>query len=150
VRLFIFFAKETWLMTKRSTIGTNPLDEVIQNPLEATISDQHGGTKQSTHQEEKKQGSVGSSAGEHQVANPVLHHRDVGTQNPQASKEAGPKGKAQIHQEDVSQTRQPEIEVLPPSGKLEERLSELEEENICLKWALGLILAPLALLAILG
>jgi len=49
-------------MTKRSTIGTNPLDEIIPNPLEATISDQHGGTEQSTHQEEKKQGNVGSLA----------------------------------------------------------------------------------------
>jgi len=137
-------------MTKRSTIGTNPLDVVIPNPLEATIPDQHGGTEQSTHQEEKKQRNVGSSAGEHHVANPVLHHRDVGTQNPQVSQEGGPKGKPKIQQEDVAQTSHPEIEVLPPSGKLEERVSELEEENICLKWALGLILAPLALLALLG
>jgi len=137
-------------MTKRSTIGTNPLDVVIPNPLEATIPDQHGGTERSTHQEEKKQGNVGSSAGEHAVPTPVLHARDAATQNPQASKEAGPKGKSQIHQEDVAQRSQPEIEVLPPSGKLEEHVSELEEENICLKWALGLILAPLALLALLG
>jgi hypothetical protein len=137
-------------MTKRSTIGTNPLDEVIPNPLEATIPDQHGGTKQSTYQEEKKQGNMKSSAGEHPVPTPVLRTRDDATQNPQASQKGGHKEKPQIHQEDVAQPSQPEIEVLPPAGKLEERLSELEEENICLKWALGLILAPLALLALLG
>lgn len=137
-------------MTKRSTIGTNPLDEVIPNPLEATTPDQHGGTEQSIHQEEKKQGNVGSSAGEHPATTPVLHTKDHATQIPTSSQEGGPKGKSQIHQEDVAQPSQPEIEVLPPSGKLEERISELEEENICLKWALGLILAPLALLALLG
>ena len=137
-------------MTKRSTIGTNPLDEVIPNPLEATISDQSGSREPSTHQKRKKQGNMGTSAGEHPVPTPVLHTRDDATQNPQASKGGGHKEKPQIHQEDVAQPRQPEIEVLPPSGKLEERLYELEEENICLKLALGLILAPLALLALLG
>jgi hypothetical protein len=137
-------------MTKRSTIGTNPLDEVIPNPLEATIPDQHGGTKQSIHQEKKQQGNMESSAGEHPAPTPVLHNKEDATQNPPASQEGGHKEKPQIHQEDVAQPRQPEIEVLPPSGKLEERLYELEEENICLKWALGLILAPLALLALLG
>jgi hypothetical protein len=137
-------------MTKRSTIGTNPLDVVIPNPLEATIPDQHGGTEQSIHQEGKKQGNVGTSAGEHPAATPVLHTKDDAEQKAPTSQEGGPKGKANIHQEDVAQPRQPEIEVLPHSGKLEERLSELEEENLCLKWALGLILAPLALLALLG
>jgi len=82
------------------------------------------------------------------VPTPVLPTRDDATQNPQASKEAGPK--AEIYQKDLAQPSQPELEVLPPSGKLEERVSELEQENLCLKWALGLILAPLALLAILG
>ena len=50
------------LMTKRSTIGTNPLDEAIPNPLEATIPDQPEGKEQSTHQEEKKQKDVDSSS----------------------------------------------------------------------------------------
>ena len=137
-------------MTKRSTIGTNPLDEVIQNPLEATISDQHGGTKQSIHQEKKKQGNVGSSAGEHPATTPVLRTKEYATQNPPASQAVGSKGKPKIHQEDVAQPSQPVIEVLPPSGKLAERVSELEEENLCLKWVVGLILAPLVLLALLG
>ena len=110
----------------------------------------HRGTEQSIHQEEKKHGNMGSSAGEHHVTAPVLHTKDNAAQNPPASQEGGPKEKPKIHQEDVAQPSQPEIEVLPPSGKLEERISELEEENICLKWALGLILAPLALLALLG
>ena len=137
-------------MTKRSTIGTNPLDEVIQNPLEATISDQHGGTKQSIHQEKKKQGNVSSSAGEHHATTPVLHTKEDVTQNPPASQAGGPKGKPKIHQEDVAQPSQPEIEVLPHPDQMVDRLSELEEENLCLKWVVGLILAPLVLLALLG
>lgn len=137
-------------MTKRSTIGTNPLDEVIQNPLEATIPDQHVGTEQSIHQEKKKQGNRESSAGEHPVPIPVLHTKDDATQNPRFSKEGGHKEKPQIHHEGLAQPSQPEIDVLRPSGKLEERVSELEEENLCLKWAVGLILAPLVILALLG
>lgn len=138
------------LMTKRSTIGANPLDEAIPNPLEATIADQPEGKEQETHQEEKKQGNVGSSAGEHPVATPVFHTKDVGTQNLSVSQEGGPKGESEIHHEDVAQPSRPEPEVLPSSGQLAERVSELEQENLCLKWALGLILAPLALLAFLG
>jgi len=136
-------------MTKRSTIGANPFDEVIPNPLEATISDQSGLRESSTDQDRKKQGKS-VSAGEHHASASVLHTKEDATQNPPAPLVGGPKGKPGIHQEDVAQPSQPEIEVLPPSSKLAERVSELEEENLCLKWALGLILAPLALLALLG
>jgi hypothetical protein len=64
-------------MTKRSTIGTNPLDEVIQNPLEATIPDQHKRSEQSIHQEGKKQGYMGSSGGGHAVPTPVLQTQNL-------------------------------------------------------------------------
>ena len=136
-------------MTKRSTIGTNPLDEDIQNPLEATIPDQLEGTEQSTYQPEKQE-KVSSSDGEPLESTPVLHTRDAATQNPPASLQSGSTEKPEIHREDVAQPSRPEIEVLPPSSKMPERLAELEEENLCLKWALGLILAPLVLLALLG
>ena len=137
-------------MTKRSTIGINPLDEAIPNPLEATIPDQPEGKEQSTHQEEKKQKDVDSSSSERPASTPVFHTKDVSTQNLSVSQENGPKEESKIHQEDVAQPSQPEAEVLPSSGQLAERVSELEQENLCLKWALGLILAPLALLALLG
>ena len=137
-------------MTKRSTIGTNPLDEVIPNPLEATISDQHGGKEPTTYQERKKQEDVDSSAGEHPAANPVPRGENEAVPQTQASQGSDPQRNAKIPPEDVAQPGHPAIEVLQPSGQLAERLSELEQENCCLKWALGLILAPLVLLALLG
>ena len=137
-------------MTKRSTIGTNPLDEVIQNPLEATISEQSEGTEQSIHQEKKKQGNMVSSASEYPVPTPVLQNKEGATQNPPASQQGSPKGKPKIHKEDVAQPGQTALEILPHPDQMAERLSKLEEENLCLKWAVGLILAPLVLLALLG
>lgn len=97
-----------------------------------------GSTEPSTYQERKIQGNVRPSAWEHLGTTRILHTKEATTLNLPAS------------QEDVAQPRHPEIEVLPPSGKLAERVSELEEENLCLKWALGLNLSPLALLASLG
>lgn len=81
---------------------------------------------------------------------PVLQTRDDATQNFPASQEGGAKGKPKIHQEDVAQPSQLALEVLPHPDQMVKRLSELEQENICLKWALGLILFPLGLLALLG
>ena len=138
-------------MAKRSTIGINPLDVVIPNPLEATILDQHEGTKHSTHREGKKQESGNLSAHERSSATSALQTKDEPEKkSPTVLKGGGQKIKSTIHQEDMDPSGQPERDGLSPSDKVGERLSGLELENLCLKWALGLILAPLALLALLG
>ena len=137
-------------MTRRSTIGINPLDVDFPNPLESTIPDQCGGTEKRPHQEGKKQGSVSPSAGEHPVTISILHAKNNPAQKPSASQEGGTKEKLRIHQKNVAQPGQAKLEVLSPSDEHAKRLSELEQENLCLKWALGFILVPLALLAFLG
>ena len=137
-------------MTRRSTIGTNPLDVVVPNPLESTIADQRGATKEKTRQGGNRQGNVGSSAGEHSGPTPLTHTKHDPARNPPSSQESGLKGKPKFRQKDVAQPARLELEILPPSGELADRLSELEQENFLLKWALGLVLAPLAVLALLA
>jgi len=137
-------------MTKRSTIGSNPLDEVIPNPLNMTIPDQHKGTDSAMDQEEEKPENVEKPAGDRSQTEPIHDVRDDSAQNLSASLKGAHQGKSTSHQEGVVLPNQPELHVLTPPSKLEGRLVELEEENLCLKWALGFILAPLVLLALLG
>ena len=135
-------------MTRRSTIGTNPLDVVVPNPLESTIADQRGTMKEKTHQGGNRQRSVGSSAGEHSATTPVLHTNHDLARNPPSSLESGLKGKPKVRQKNVAQPARLGLEPLPPSGELADRLFELEQENFFLKWALGLVLAPVAVLVL--
>jgi hypothetical protein len=137
-------------MTKRSTIGTNPLDEIIPNPLGSALSDQHTGPEQSAFQEEGTQENGITPAGQHSVPGRVHHDKKEATRRHPVSRDDGPQRKSKNSHEGPAPAAQLHIEVLPATGQLSERLVELEEENLCLKWALGLILAPLVLLAFLG
>lgn len=137
-------------MTKRSTIGTNPLDEIIPNPLGTAIPDQYTGPGQSAFQEGVKQGNAHKSARKHLMPGRVQHDKQEATRLHLVSQDGGPQRKSKSSQEDPAPAAQLHIEVLPATGQLSERLVELEEENLCLKWALGLIFAPLVLLAFLA
>lgn len=137
-------------MSKRSTIGTNPLDEIIPNPLGTAIPDQHKGSEPSALQDVGKPAKGNRFAGPPPVRGRVPHDRKEGTQLHAVSQDDGPQWKFKSPQEGPVSVAQLHVEVLPATGQLSERLVELEEENLCLKWALGLILAPLVILALLG
>ncbi|GJL70120.1 MAG: hypothetical protein NPIRA06_27550 [Nitrospirales bacterium] len=137
-------------MTKRRTIGINPLDETIPNPLGAAIPDQHDGPDQLAHQEAQKQGIADKTAGQHSVPDRVQHDKKEVRFLHLVSRDEGPQGRIKSSQAVPATAPQVRIEMHPATGQLSERLVELEEENLCLKWALGLILSPLVLLALLG
>ncbi|MDT3776786.1 hypothetical protein PJI16_04330 [Nitrospira sp. MA-1] len=137
-------------MTKRRTIGTNPLDEIIPNPLGAAIPGQQEGPDQFALQESRKQGIAGKTAGQHSVPDRVQHDKKEVRFLHLVSKDEGLKGNFKSSQAVPAAAPQVRIEMHPATGHLSERLVELEEENLCLKWALGLILAPFVLLAFLG
>lgn len=137
-------------MSKRSTIGTNPLDEIIPNPLGTAIPDQPKDSEPSGLQDVGKPENGNRPAGQQPVRGRVLHGKKEGTRLRAVSQDDGPQRKSKSPQEGPVSVAQLHLEVLPATGQLSERLVELEEENLCLKWALGLILAPLVLLALLG
>ncbi|MGP0594417.1 hypothetical protein ACTRXD_18010 [Nitrospira sp. T9] len=137
-------------MSKRSTIGTNPLDEIIPNPLEDAIPEQHQGSEPSALQDVGKPENGKRPAGQESVRGRVLHDKKEGTRLRAVSRDAGSQRKSKSPQDGPGSVAQLNIEVIPATGQLSERLVELEEENLCLKWALGVILAPLVLLALLG
>lgn len=137
-------------MAKRSTIGTNPLDEIIPNPLGAAIPDQHEGPDQLALLEGRKQGIQDKTAGKHPVPGRVQPDKKEATWLHLVSRDDRPQGKFKSSQDVPAPAPQLRIEMHPATGQLSARLVELEEENLCLKWVLGLILAPLVLLAFLG
>ncbi|MFZ1748056.1 MAG: hypothetical protein WBO24_12210 [Nitrospirales bacterium] len=137
-------------MTKRRTIGTNPLDEVILNPLGAAISDQHERPDQLALQEAQKQEIADNTASQHSVPGRVQHDKKEVKFLHLVSQDDGPQGKFKSSQAVPAAVPPVRIEMHPATGHLSERLVELEEENLCLKWALGLILAPFVLVAFLG
>jgi hypothetical protein len=137
-------------MTKRSTIGTNPLDEIIPNPLGAAIPDQHQGPGPLALQEGRKLENGNRPGGPQPVRGRVLHDKKEGTWLHAVSQDNGPQRKSKSPQEGPASVAQLNSGGLPATGQLSERLVDLEEENLCLKWALGLILAPLVILALLG
>ena len=137
-------------MSKRSTIGNNPLDEIIPNPLGTAIPDQHKGSGPSALQEAKKSENENRPAGQQPVRGGVLHDIKEGARLHAVSQDGGPQRKPKSPQEGSVSVTQLNLEVLPATGQISERLVELEEENLCLKWVLGLILAPLVLVALLG
>ncbi|GJL59114.1 MAG: hypothetical protein NPIRA03_19710 [Nitrospirales bacterium] len=137
-------------MMKRSTIGTNPLDEIISNPLGAAIPDQHTGSGSSALQEGGKQKNGNRPAGPHSVADHLYDDQKQRTQLHAVSQKNGSQRKSRNSQEGPVPAAHVTSEGLPATGPLSERLVELEEENLCLKWALGIILTPLVLLALLG
>lgn len=137
-------------MTKRSTIGTNPLDEIIAHPLGAARPDQHEGPDQLGLQKGRKQGNADRTAGKYPVQGRIQPDKKKATLLHLVSQDEGAQGKFKSSQNVPAAAPQLRIEMQPATGQLSERLVELEEENLCLKWALGLILAPLVLLAFLG
>ena len=137
-------------MSKRSTIGNNPLDEIIPNPLGTAIPDQHEGLAPSALHDVGKPENDAKPAGKQTVRGRVPDDKQQGVRLHAVSQNAGPQRKSKSPQEGPVSVAQLHLEVLPATGQLSERLVELEEENLCLKWALGLILAPLVLIALLG
>ncbi len=137
-------------MSKRSTIGTNPLDEIISNPLGTAIPDQHKGSEPSALQGVGKPPKGNRPSGPQPARGRVHQDKKEGTWLRAVSQADGPQRKSKSFQEGPASEAQLNSEVLPATGQLSERLVELEEENLCLKWALGLILAPLVILALLG
>lgn len=137
-------------MTKRSTIGTNPLDEIIPNPLGAAISDQPTGRGQSALPEEVKPKNAHNSANRFSWPGRVHHDQQQATRLRLVSQDDRPQPKSKGSKGQPAPAAQLHTEMLPTTDQLSERLVELEEENLCLKWALGLIVAPLVLLAFLG
>ncbi|WNM57544.1 hypothetical protein [Candidatus Nitrospira allomarina] len=137
-------------MSKRSTIGTNPLDEIIPNPLGAAIPDQHKGSDPSVPEDVGKPENRNRPAGQQPMRGRDHHDKKVGTRLYAVLQDDRPQGKTKSFQEGPVSAAPLNVEVLPATGQLSERLVELEEENLCLKWALGVILAPLVLLALLG
>lgn len=137
-------------MTKRSTIGTNPLDEIIPNPLGAAIPDQDDGPDQSALQKVRNQRNTAQTAGKHPVPDRVQHDKKEAPLLHLVSQDDAPQGKFKSAHEVPAPAPQLKIEMRPATGQVAARLVELEEENLCLKWVLGLILAPLVLLVFLG
>lgn len=137
-------------MIKRSTIGTNPLDEILSNPLGAAIPDRRTGSGSSPLQEGGKQKNGNRPAGPLSVADYLYDDHKQRSQVHAVSQKNGSQRKSRNSQEGPAPAAQGTSEVLPATGQLSERLVELEEENLCLKWALGIILTPLVLLALLG
>lgn len=115
-------------MAKRRTIGDNPLDSVVPGMGEGAVM----GREESKHKPARP-------AGRGKTKTPPPG------QAPARAAAAARTSKAAPREEErksaVAAAAQPE-ELMP-------RLEKLEQENECLKWLVGAVLAPLALLAIL-
>lgn len=118
-------------MAKRRTIGDNPLDSVVPGAGEGVV----------LGREDPKKKEPARAAGREKPKTPPASQPAPARAEPSAtaSKAAAPEArKAAAAGAPIAQ---PE-ELMP-------RLEKLEQENECLKWLVGAVLAPLALLAIL-
>lgn len=114
-------------MAKRSTIGDNPLDAVVPAPAASPKQPRTGAAKTKPSWQRPARSPRRS-----QAAAQAFPADDKGTL---------PEGKPE-----------PVVTAAaPPSGEaaLLTRVEALEQENQCMKWLVGAVLAPLALLALL-
>lgn len=112
-------------MAKRRTIGDNPLDAVLSPPPTAG-----------------KPGAAAARKSPSRKASPAV----AAARAPQADRKPGPAARPPVVPAVAREAvRPPE----PPVG-LEQRVEGLEQENQCMRWLVGAILAPLALIALLA
>jgi hypothetical protein len=117
-------------MAKRRTIGDNPLDSVVPGGGEGAVLGREGPKKKDPARGGAREKSKTPPTGQPapvRVESSARAHRTASAAH----------GAEAV----VAPAAQPE-ELLP-------RLEKLEQENECLKWLVGAVLAPLALLAIL-
>jgi hypothetical protein len=120
-------------MTKRNTIGANPLDAVVPDPMASPKPGKAGAVKAKPVSQKS-----GKSPGKSQAVSGSLSV-DASVSAQDKAKQAGDKPEA--------------TPAKPPQAGIEAalcaRVETLEQQNQCMRWLVGAVLAPLALLALL-